>query len=135
MATLIDRLNQELEAFGRRAQEVFDESRARLELMRLRNLRDGAARELGLLFYQRERQLEDVEPGRMDAALFKMDDLKHEIDRLEQQLADEKARKEAGQAAAEAEGDAATAGAPAEPSPTGTSEPAGDAAPTEPPAY
>ena len=127
MATLIDRLNQELEAFGRRAQEVFDESRARLELMRLRNVRDGAARELGLLFYQRERQLEDVEPGRMDAALFKMDDLQHEIDRLEQQLADEKARKEA----AEPE-PAATSAAGTEAGSSDPSEPAGDAPPVEP---
>lgn len=130
MATLFDRLNQELEAFGRRAQEVFDESRARLELMRLRNLRDGAARELGHLFYQRERQLEAVEQGRMDAALFKMDDLRHEIDRLELQLAEERARKEAG----EPEPTATTA-AGAEAGPSATSEPAGDAAPTEPTAY
>ena len=130
MATLFDRLNQELEAFGRRAQEVFDESRARLELMRLRNLRDGAARELGHLFYQRERQLEEVEPGRMDAALFKMDDLRHEIDRLEQQLTEERARKEAG----EPEPTATTA-EEAEAGPSATAEPAGDAAPTEPTAY
>lgn len=135
MATLIDRLNQELEAFGRRAQEVFDESRARLELMRFRNLRDGAARELGLLFYQRERQLEDVEPGRMDAALFKMDDLQHEIDRLEQQLADETARRDASEPAAGTDAAAATADVTAEAGPADTSEPAGDAAPIEPPAY
>jgi hypothetical protein len=128
MATLIDRLNQELEAFGRRAQEVFDESRARLELMRFRNLRDGAARELGLLFYQRERQLEDVEPGRMDAALFKMDDLQHEIDRLEQQLADEKARGEAG------EPEPAAPAAP-ESAVADTVDPAGDAPPVEPAPY
>jgi hypothetical protein len=132
MATLLDRLNRELEAFGRRAQEVFDESRARLELMRLRNLRDGAARDLGYLFYQRERESAELEQGRLDAALFKMDDLKHEIDRLELQLAEEKARKDAEASAARAE---AAASAGAEPDATGTAEPPGDAPPAEPIAY
>jgi hypothetical protein len=132
MATLLDRLNRELEAFGRRAQEVFDESRARLELMRLRNLRDGAARDLGYLFYQRERESAELEQGRLDAALFKMDDLKHEIDRLEMRLAEEKARKDAEASAARAE---AAATAAAEPDATGTAEPPGDAPPAEPIAY
>lgn len=132
MATLLDRLNRELEAFGRRAQEVFDESRARLELMRLRNLRDGAARDLGYLFYQRERESAELEQGRLDAALFKMDDLKHEIDRLQMQLAEEKARKDAEASAARAE---AAASAGAESDATGTAEPPGDAPPAEPIAY
>jgi hypothetical protein len=132
MATLLDRLNRELEAFGRRAQEVFDESRARLELMRLRNLRDGAARDLGYLFYQRERESAELEQGRLDAALFKMDDLKHEIDRVQMQLAEEKARKDAEASAARAE---AAATAAAEPDATGTAEPPGDAPPAEPIAY
>ena len=87
MATLFDRLNHELEAFGRRAQEVFDESRTRLELMRLRNLRDSAARDLGYLLYARERGTREVEQGRVDAALFKLDDLEHEIARLEETVA------------------------------------------------
>lgn len=132
MATLLDRLNRELEAFGRRAQEVFDESRARLELMRLRNLRDGAARDLGYLVYQRERESAELEQGRLDAALFKMDDLKHEIDRLQMQLAEEKARKDAEASAARAE---AAASAGAESDATGTAEPPGDAPPAEPIAY
>jgi hypothetical protein len=130
MATLLDRLNRELEAFGRRAQEVFDESRARLELMRLRNLRDGAARDLGYLFYQRERESVEVEQGRLDAALFKMDDLKHEIERLEMQLAEAKARSDAEASAARAEA-AASAAAEANADATGTSEPPGDAPPVE----
>jgi len=120
MTTLFDRFNQEIEALGRRAQEVFDESRTRLELVRIRSQRDGAARELGMLYYRRERQLEAVEQGRIDAALFKLDDLTHEIQRLEQQLADAKDVGDSGPAPA------------AEPS-----APAGDAPPdpeaTEPP--
>lgn len=88
MSTLFDRLNRELEDFGRRAQEVFDDGRVRLELMRLRNQRDAAARELGYLMHRRERGGE-VEQGRVDAALFKLDDFDREIARLEQQLVDE----------------------------------------------
>lgn len=88
MSTLFDRLNQELEAFGKRAQEVFDDGRVRLDLMRVRNQRDAAARELGYLVHRRERG-EEVEQGRIDAALLKMDDLAKEVARLEKELVDE----------------------------------------------
>jgi hypothetical protein len=125
MATLFDRLNRELEAFGRRAQEVLDESRTRLELVRLRNLRDSAARELGYLAYRRERRIEDVEQGRFDAALFKLDDLSHEIERLEQQLAAEAARPDA----PAPEGEAAPDSPPPDSAPQ---EPSGDAPPAAP---
>lgn len=90
MSTLFDRLNQELEAFGKRAQEVFDDGRVRLDLMRVRNQRDAAARELGYLVHRRERG-EEVEQGRIDAAMLKMDDLAKEVARLEKELADEAA--------------------------------------------
>jgi hypothetical protein len=90
MATLFDRLNQELEAFGKRAQEVFDDGRVRLDLMRIRNQRDAAARELGYLVHRRERG-DEVEQGRIDAALLKMDDLGKEVDRLEKELVEEQA--------------------------------------------
>jgi hypothetical protein len=126
MATLFDRLNRELEAFGRRAQEVLDESRTRLELVRLRNLRDSAARELGYLWYRRERQTEDVEQGRLDAALFKLDDLNKEIERLEQQLAAEAAHPDQ---AATSESETAAAPPSADAAPQ---EPAGDAPPAAP---
>lgn len=91
MSTLFDRLNQELEAFGKRAQEVFDDGRVRLDLMRVRNQRDAAARELGYLVHRRERG-EEVEQGRIDAALLKMDDLAKEVARLEKELVDEATR-------------------------------------------
>ncbi len=126
MATLFDRMNREFEALGRRAQEVFDESRARLELMRLRNLRDGAARELGYLFYERERQPENAEQGRLDAALFKMDDLKHEIERVEQQLAVERVEKQAEEEPEMAAAGAATAEPAGQPDATEGPPPAGE---------
>lgn len=88
MASLLDRLNHELEDFGRRAQDALDGGRTRLELMRLRSQLDTAARELGYLAHRRECGSE-VEQGRWDAALFKLDDLQKEIDRRESELAAE----------------------------------------------
>jgi hypothetical protein len=86
-STLFDRLNQELEAFGKKAQAALDEGKIQIELLRTRRRRDGAARDLGLLIYRRERGTE-VEPRRVEALLLRLDDLEAEITRLERQLAD-----------------------------------------------
>lgn len=121
MTTLFDRFNQEIEALGRRAREVFDESRTRLELVRFRSQRHGAASELGMLYYRRERQLETVEQGRVDAALFKLDDLTHEIERLEKELADEKLQRDSEAPAADPAPSTPVGDAPAEPPDTSAS--------------
>jgi hypothetical protein len=47
--TLFDRLNQELEAFGKKAQAALDEGKLQIELLRLRRRRDNAARDLGVM--------------------------------------------------------------------------------------
>ncbi len=85
-STLFDRLNQELEAIGKKAQAALDEGKLQIELLRTRRRRDNTARDLGLLFYRRERGGE-VEPRRVDALLLRLDDLEGEIARLEQQMA------------------------------------------------
>ena len=90
-ATLFDRLNQELEAFGKKAQAALDEGKLQIELMRVRRKRDSAARDLGLLVYKRERGSE-IEARRTDALLFKLDDLEAELSKLGQQL--EEARRQ-----------------------------------------
>ena len=82
MAQLFDRLNQELETFGKRAQAALDEGKLQIELLRHRRQQDRAARELGLLIHRRERG-GDVDPRRIDAALLRLDDLAAEIARLE----------------------------------------------------
>lgn len=82
MAQLFDRLNQELETFGKRAQAALDEGKLQIELLRHRRQQDRAARELGLLIHRRERG-GDVDPRRIDAALLRLDDLAAEITRLE----------------------------------------------------
>jgi 50S ribosomal subunit-associated GTPase HflX len=85
MANLFDRLNQELEAFGRRAQTALDEGKLQIELLRLRRQRDIAARQLGTLVYRRERGGQ-AEPRRIDAVMLRLDDLEAEIRSLEARL-------------------------------------------------
>jgi outer membrane murein-binding lipoprotein Lpp len=80
--TLFDRLNHELEAFGKKAQAALDEGKLQIELMRARRRRDNAARDLGLLVYRRERGGE-VEPRRIDALFLRLDDLVADVTRLE----------------------------------------------------
>jgi len=86
-STLFDRLNQELEAFGKKAQAALDEGKLQIELLRLRRRRDTAARDLGLLVYRRERGKE-AEPRRIDALMLRIDDLEMEIARLERQISE-----------------------------------------------
>jgi 50S ribosomal subunit-associated GTPase HflX len=86
-STLFDRLNTELEAFGRKAQSALDEGKLQIELLRLRRRQDNAARDLGILIHRRERGGE-AEPRRVDALLLRLDDLEKEIDRLERQIAE-----------------------------------------------
>ena len=85
MATIFERLNQELEAFGRKAQAAIDEGRFQIELMRLRRQRDEAACNLGRLVHKRERGKE-VEPARIDALLLRLDDVEAAIDKVEAQM-------------------------------------------------
>jgi outer membrane protein TolC len=98
-STLFDRLNQELEAFGRKAQAALDEGKLQIEQLRVRRKRDNTARDLGLLIHRRERGGE-VDPRRVEALLLRLDDLEAELARLERQTSD--ARRQ----------NAATAGAP-----------------------
>ncbi|MDF3053013.1 MAG: hypothetical protein K0S19_1118 [Geminicoccaceae bacterium] len=86
-STLFDRLNHELEAFGKKAQAALDEGKLQIELLRLRRRQDRAARDLGLLVHRRERG-GDVEARRFDALLLRLDDLQGEVARLEQQIAE-----------------------------------------------
>ena len=81
MTQIMDRLNRELESFGRRAQAALDEGKLQIELRRLRRQQDTVARDLGLLVHRRERG-SDVEQRRMDALLLRLDDLEADIARL-----------------------------------------------------
>jgi hypothetical protein len=84
-STLFDRLNQELEAFGKKAQAALDEGKLQIELLRIKRKKDAAARDLGLLVHRRERGGE-VETTRVDALLLRIDDLQLDVARLERQI-------------------------------------------------
>jgi 50S ribosomal subunit-associated GTPase HflX len=84
-STLFDRLNHELEAFGKKAQAALDEGKLQIELLRLRRRLDNAARDLGLLVHRRERGGE-TEPRRVDALMLRIDDIQGEIGRLERRI-------------------------------------------------
>jgi len=86
-STLFDRLNHELEAFGKKAQAALDEGKLQIELLRVRRRQDRAARDLGLLVHRRERGGE-TEARRFDALLLRLDDLQAEVARVEKQIAD-----------------------------------------------
>jgi outer membrane murein-binding lipoprotein Lpp len=88
---LFDRLNQELEAFGKKAQAALDEGKLQIEVLRLRRRRDHAARDLGLLVHRRERG-GPVEAARVDALMLRIDDLQNDIARLERQLDESRGR-------------------------------------------
>jgi len=85
MSSLFDRLNQELEAFGKRAQAALDEGKSQIELMRVKRQRDLLARDLGLFVYRRERG-GDSDPARFDELLLRLDDLEKQIAGLEQEV-------------------------------------------------
>jgi outer membrane murein-binding lipoprotein Lpp len=84
-STLIDRLNHELEAFGKKAQAALDEGKLQFELLRLRRRQDHTARDLGLMVHRRERGGQ-TEPRRIEALLQRIDDLQAEIARLERRI-------------------------------------------------
>ena len=86
MATMFDKLNRELEVFGRRAQAALDEGKLQIELLRLKRQRDATARDVGLLVHRRERTGQ-AEPARIETLMARIDDLERDIARVERALA------------------------------------------------
>ncbi|MEO8636549.1 MAG: hypothetical protein ABI587_14835 [Gemmatimonadales bacterium] len=86
MSGIFERLNQELESFGKKAQGALDEGRLQLERFRLQRDRDEAATKLGYLTHQLERG-RSVDPAEREAWLAKMDTLDQSISRVEREIA------------------------------------------------
>ncbi|MEO8030269.1 MAG: hypothetical protein ABJC74_15810 [Gemmatimonadota bacterium] len=86
MASLFERLNTEVEQFGRKAQAAIDEGKLRLEFFRLRRDQDDTNRELGRLFHCRERG-QEVDAAHMDGLLLKLDQIGAELTRIERAIA------------------------------------------------
>ena len=86
MAGILNRLNHELETFGRRAQQALDEGKLQLERFRLLRERDEAAKRLGFLFHRRERGTM-VDPLELDAWLTRIDGHDASVARVEREMA------------------------------------------------
>lgn len=86
MSSLFDRLNQELESFGKRAQAALDEGKSQIELLRVKRQRDVVARDLGTFVHRRERGGES-DARRYDALMLRFDDLESQIAVLEREVA------------------------------------------------
>jgi hypothetical protein len=88
-STLYDRLNQELEAFGKKAQAALDEGKLQIELLRLRRRQNTVARDLGFTVHRRERGGE-TDAARAEGLMSRLDELQKDIARLEGQIAEAK---------------------------------------------
>ncbi len=86
MAGLFDRLNQELEGFGKRAQNALDEGRLQLERFRVQRERDESARLLGYLVHKKEKGT-TVDPLEIDAWLRRIDSANENLARIERAIA------------------------------------------------
>ena len=127
-STLFDRLNQELEAFGKKAQAALDEGKLQIELLRARKRRDSAARDLGMLVFRRERGGE-VEVRRIDAPLLRLDELDATVGRIERQINEAKAQRPVSSSQS-AEGEPTVNTSPAGSPTSGVDQPAGSDQPT-----
>jgi hypothetical protein len=86
MSTVFERLRAELDQLGDSVQRGLEQGKLRLERIRVARLRDDAARELGLLVYQRIRG-QTVDDARYDALLKRLDELLEELGRIDRELA------------------------------------------------
>jgi hypothetical protein len=89
MARIIDRLNQELESFGKKAQQALDEGKLQLERFRALRERDEAARRLGYLLHRRERG-RTVDQLEVEAWMQRIDGHDADIARIERELSAKK---------------------------------------------
>lgn len=105
---LWNKLQTELDRFGRVAQSAFDEGKARLEIMRVRQLADRAAQALGYAVYNARKgggELDDESYARLSSTLAAHE---AEAQRLEAQL--EAAKSARADATSEGSGTGSTAG-------------------------
>ncbi|MFN8652889.1 MAG: hypothetical protein U0133_13375 [Gemmatimonadales bacterium] len=85
MAGIFDKINTELDAFGKRAREALDEGRLQIERFRLARERDEAAKKLGYLFHRRERGT-TVDPLEIDAWMVRVDNFDASIAKIDREL-------------------------------------------------
>lgn len=86
MAGFLDRLNQELETYGKRAQQALDEGRLQVEKFRIKRERDEAAKHLGYLYHRKEKGT-PVDPLEIDAWVRRIDVANESLERIERTMA------------------------------------------------
>ena len=96
--SIFDKVAEGLDQIGKKTQQVFDESKLRMDLGRVRRRKDLAARDLGLLTY-RQAKGEELNPAAMDTLIRRIDAASEEIAGIEAEIA--KVRGEKPTAAAE----------------------------------
>ena len=86
MAGFLDRLNQELETYGKRAQQALDEGRLQVEKFRIKRERDEAAKHLGYLYHRKEKGTA-VDPLEIDAWVRRIDVANESLELIERTMA------------------------------------------------
>ena len=86
MTDLIDRLREEFDNLGDTVRQGLDRGRLQMERMGVVRRRDDAARELGLLVWQRL-QGQDVDDARYDMLVERIGTLMKDIARIDRELA------------------------------------------------
>ena len=80
--SLIDRVAAGLDTLGKQTQQVFDESKLRMDLARVRRRKDNAARDLGYLAYRTSKG-EILPEGEADVLIRRIAASEEEIARIE----------------------------------------------------
>ena len=85
MASLIDRLNEQIDQLGDRVRTALESSKLHLERSRLIGVRSRIAYKLGMLVYKRERGGE-VNPAEIEALYSQMDDVVAKIAKVDREI-------------------------------------------------
>ena len=80
--SLIDRVAAGLDTLGKKTQQVFDESKLRMDLARVRRRKDNAARDLGYLGYRTSKG-EILPEGESDVLIRRIVATEEEIAKIE----------------------------------------------------
>jgi hypothetical protein len=83
--SLIDRVAAGLDTLGKKTQQVFDESKLRMDLARVRRRKDNAARDLGYLAYRTSKG-EILPEGESDALIRRIAAAEEEIGKIEAEI-------------------------------------------------
>jgi capsule polysaccharide export protein KpsE/RkpR len=83
--SLIDRVAAGLDTLGKKTQQVFDESKLRMDVARVRRRKDNAARDLGYLAYRTSKG-EILPEGESDVVIRRIAAAEEEIGKIEAEI-------------------------------------------------